>query len=165
MRGENMIEYFLGLIVFAFVGAVIISLVPAGNSKRYVRLICGLCSVCCIAFPIFELVDINGGYIDEIISAFTTDDAIKNADEIYNNSLNSATVENAEDSLKNDIIKGTSIKYNDVDVKIKLEKNGDEFYIDGIIVYLYGSGYTADPKRIYDVCRDRLGRECTIIYK
>lgn len=160
-----MTEYFLGLIAFAFVGAVIISLTPTGNSKRYVRLLCGLCSVCCIAFPIFELVDINEGYIDEIINAFTTDDAIKNADEIYNDSLNSATVKNAEELLKNDIIKETSTKYGDIDVKINLGKTGDEFYIDNITVYLYGAGYFADPKKISEVCRERFGKECIVIYK
>ena len=57
-----MSEYFLGLITFAFVGAIIFSLVPSGIGKRYVRLLCGLCSVGCIAFPIFDL--ISGGNND-----------------------------------------------------------------------------------------------------
>ena len=61
-------EYFLGLIAFAFVGAIILSVVPEGMSKKYVRLLCGLCSICCIAFPIFELVG-SGGMLAENISA------------------------------------------------------------------------------------------------
>ena len=50
-------------------------------------------------------------------------------------------------------------------MKINLGKTGDEFYIDNITVYLYGAGYFADPKKISEVCRERFGKECIVIYK
>ena len=158
-------EYFLGLIVFAFVGAIVLSLVPSGAGRGYVKLLCGLCSVCCIAFPIFELVELGGNEFDYIVNMFDSEEAIKNADEIYNKALNTATVENAENSLKNDIIKGVSAKYDDIDVKIILSEAGDEFYISDIVVYLYSGAYTVNPKSIREICVSKLGKECKIIYK
>ena len=161
-----MTKYFLGLIVFAFVGAVIFSLVPEGTSKRYVRLLCGLCSIGCIAFPIFELINGEKIELDEITALFDTSVSIdENTVEIYKDSLNSATLKNAEEALKNDIIQAVSAKYDDIDVKILLNKSSDEIYIDKINVFIYPSGYSIDPDAVKKVCRGRLGKECNIIYK
>ena len=163
---QKMTEYFLGLIAFAFVGAIIFSLVPDGKSKRYVRLLCGLCSIGCIAFPIFELMDSGGEKIESLSSLFTMSDKIdENCVEIYNNSINDATIKIAEENLKNAIIKGTSASLDDIDIKILVERNSDEFYIDRIIAYIYPSGYDLDPKKIDKICRNELGKECSIVYK
>jgi hypothetical protein len=160
-----MTEYFLGLIAFAFFGAVIFSLAPDGISKRYIRLLCGLCSIGCIAFPIFNLIG-DGEEIGNISELFEASFEVnENSVEIYNNSINNATVKNAEEELKNDIIKATSAKYNDIGVKIILAQNSDEFYIDRVVVYIYPSGYDLEPKRISEICRGKLGIACDIIYK
>lgn len=161
-----MTEYFLGLIVFAFVGAVIFSLAPQGASKGYVRLLCGLCSVGCIAFPVFELIADGGENFFEISELFETKEITsENSVEIYNDALNFATVKNAEASLKSDIIKELSAKYEDVDVKIELNDNSDEIYIKRIVVYIYPSGYASDPKKIKKLCQNKLGMSCDIVYK
>ena len=165
-----MSEYFLGLIVFAFVGSMIFSLVPTGSSKRYVRLLCGLCSVGCIIFPLFGLFEDvtngDGSSFEELAEMFeTSDEAGENAVEIYNNFVNATSVKNAEETLKNDIIKALSIKSDAVDVKIELGENCGEFYINRVIVYLYPSAYATEPKKIREICENRLGAACEIIYK
>ena len=160
-----MTEYFLGLIVFAFVGSVIFSLVPSGTSKRYVRLLCGLCSVGCIAFPIFELVAKGNGELEHVTELFETGNAVDNSVEIYNNCLNDASLKNAEEMLKSKIIKELSGNHNDIDVNISLGNNGDEFYIEHVVVYIYPSGYMLNPDKIYDVCENELGKTCDIVYK
>lgn len=163
-----MTEYFLGLIALAFFGAVIFSLVPDGISKRYVRLLCGFCSIGCIAFPIFNLIGSGEGMenLKNIEALFAPSAVIdENSVEIYNNSINNATVKNAEESVKCDIIKATSASIDDIDVKIILGKNSDEFYINRVIVYVYPSGYSIEPKQVDKVCRERLGVGCDFIYK
>lgn len=161
-----MSEYFLGLITFAFIGAIIFSLVPSGIGKRYVRLLCGLCSVGCIAFPIFELISGSEGDLSRISAIFEAYDEVdSDIVEIYNDSLNGATLQNAEESLKNDIIKEVSAKYDDVDVKIELLENDDEIYINKIFVYLYPSAYGKNPRMIENVCKRRFEAECVIVYR
>ena len=161
-----MSEYFLGLITFAFVGAIIFSLSPSGGSKRYVRLLCGLCSVGCIAFPIFDLISGDASDLNDLSALFETNNEMDSVIvEIYNNSLNNASLENAEEILKSDIIKEISAKYEDIDVKIELLKNGDEFYINKIFVYLYSSAYGTDPEEIKNLCRSRFEAECVIVYR
>jgi hypothetical protein len=159
-------EYFLGLIVFAFVGAIMLSLAPDGKSKKYVRLLCGLCSIGCIAFPIFELVNNGGDEIKNISELFETAiEADEKSVEIYNDYVNYTTLKSTEEILKNDIIKGTLTKFDDIDIEISLGKNSGEFYIDEVTVYLYRSGYALDPKKIGEICQKRLGEECKIVYK
>ena len=161
-----MSEYFLGLITFAFVGAIIFSLVPSGIGKRYVRLLCGLCSVGCIAFPIFDLISGGSNDFSRISALFEPYNEIDSGIvEIYNYSLNEVTLKNAEESLKNDIIEEVSAKYDDIDVKIELCENGDDFYINKIFVYLYPSAYGLDPKKIENLCVSRFEAECVIVYK
>lgn len=161
-----MTEYFLGLIAFAFVGAIIFSLAPDGKSKKYVRLLCGLCSIGCIAFPIFELINSGGEEVEGIASLFEASGKIEeNSVEIYNNYLNYATVENAEKNLKDEVISRTSANTEDIDVKILISENSGEYYIDDVVVYLYRSGYDLDPKIIDEICQNRLSKGCTIIYK
>ena len=159
-------EYFLGLIAFAFIGSIIFSLVPSGTPKRYVRLLCGLCSVGCIAFPIFELMNDHNVDIEKLTVLFEPYNEIdENTVKIYNNSLNSAALKNAEESLKNDIIKEISANYEDIDVCVDVKQNGDDFYINKVLIYIYPSGYAKDPKRIKAICENRFSAECEIIYR
>lgn len=157
--------YFLGLIIFAFVGAIILSLVPAGASKKQVRFLCGLCSIGCIAFPLFQIAG-DGIDFDGISSIFEASSSIdENAVEIYKSYLNEATIKNVEETLKNDIIQGNSAKLDDIDVNIIVDKNSDEYYISEVVVYIYPSGYGIDPNKIEALCQERLGHKATIVYK
>ena len=157
--------YFLGLIVFAFVGSVVLSLTPSGTSRGYVRLLCGLCSVGCVAFPLFGLVD-GGVNADEVAALFEPYDVIdENSVEIYNYALDEATLENAEELLKSKIIQELSTKYEDFDLQILLTESSGEKCIDKIIVTLYPSGYSQDPKKIEDICKSELDADCEFIYR
>lgn len=160
-----MTEYFLGLIIFAFVGSVIFSLVPSGIGKRYVRLLCGLCSIGCIAFPLLKLVggEVELDGISAIFEPISTIDC--NTVEIYKDSINNATIEIAEQSLKNDIIREASAKSDDIDVIISIGENSDKFYIDTVSVIIYPSGYHLNPDKIDAVCRDKLDKGAEFIYK
>ena len=62
-------EYFITVMAVAFLGGTIITLVPLGNTTKYVRLLCGLCTVCSIAFPLVSFV---GGDFEkeELLSIF-----------------------------------------------------------------------------------------------
>lgn len=160
-----MSAYFLSLIVFAFVGSVVLSLAPSGTSRGYVRLLCGLCSVGCVAFPLFGLID-GGVSADDVAALFEPYDEIdENSVEFYNYALNEATVKNAEETLKIKIIQGTSLKYDDFDLQIMLAEMNNEKCIDKIIITLYHSGYSQDPKEIADVCKSELDADCEFIYK
>ena len=158
-------SYLLGLIVFAFVGSLVLSLAPAGISKGYVRLLCGLCSVGCVAFPLFSLASGGGISADEVAALFEPYDEVnENIVEIYNSSLNQATLDNAEESLKSEIIQELSADYDDFDLEISVVKTNDKFCIDKIIVKLYPSGYSLDPREISAICEARLDGHCEFIY-
>ena len=157
--------YFLGLIVFAFVGSVVLSLAPSGTSKGYVRLLCGLCSVGCVAFPLFGFASegIDSGEIAALFEPYDELDA--DNVEIYNSALNDSALRNSEEVLKTEIMQELSANYDDFEVEISVLKNGDEFSIDKIIVTLYPSGYALDPKAISDICEGALCAECEFVYK
>ncbi len=161
-----MTKYFLGLIVIAFVGSVVMSLSPKGTSRAYLKLLCGLCSIGCIAIPLISAFSGGGFIAEDFIDAFdsknTSEDAMI---EIYNDAIEGAAIKNAEQTLKNEIIKELSAKNDSIDVKIITDNNSEDFYIKVISVTIYPSGYTLNPREISSICVSRLGAECEFVYK
>ncbi len=156
-------EYFLGLILFAFFGSVILSAAPQGLGRKYLRFLCGLCSVGCIMFPLVSLT--HDGGAESIKEAFeASGENEKNAVEIYNLNLDETVIKNAETNLKNEI--KTKLKATDEDfyVKIVLDKNGDEFYIKNVLVTFYPSGYDLDPREIEKICFSAYKCGCEFFY-
>ena len=47
-------EYFISIIAIALVGSLIISMLPSSSNAKYLRLICGLCAIGCIVFPLIN---------------------------------------------------------------------------------------------------------------
>ena len=159
-------EYFLGLILFAFFGSVILSVAPHGLSRTYLRFLCGLCSVGCIIFPLVTLFSSDGDKSAEIESFFEpSENEDKNAVEIYNLYLDSIAEKSAEESLKNKIITELNAKVEDVDVDIILDKSSDEIYIKSVYVLFYPSGYDIDPKKVEKICFSAFGCGCEFFYK
>ena len=159
-------SYFLGLILFAFFGSVVLSVAPRGLSRTYLRFLCGLCGIGCIIFPLATLLS-GGGSEKEYIESFfeITDQDTNKSAEIYNYYLDDVALTNAEKSLKEKIITETKAKDADFDVNIILKENSGEFYIDGVRVYFYPSGYDIDPRKVEKICFSELGCECEFFYK
>ncbi len=159
-------EYFLGLIVFAFVGSMILALAPTGISRIYIRLLCGLCSIGCIAFPLMSLA--NGDMLSsgDFAAIFEPSDKIdEEIAEIYNNSLNDATLSSVEESLEGEIISRLSAEYEDIDIEILISNRENTVSVDKIRVYIYPSGYALSPDKISEICQERLSCECEFVYK
>ncbi len=157
-------EYFITIMAVALVGGVILSLTPKGSSARYVRLLCGLCTVGCVAFPIVGFFD---GELDKegLLSVFDYEERDKEYyEEIYNNNLNKSEIENAENILKGEILEGVSAKNDDIDVRLVTEDNSGEISILKVEVTIYPSGLTIDPRRIENYVQDRLGCPCEFFY-
>ena len=157
-------EYFITIMAVALAGGMILSLMPRGSSARYVRLLCGLCTVGCVAFPIVGFFD---GELDRegILSIFDYEEREREYyEEIYNNNLNNSEIENAEKTLKSEIIKEFSAKNGDIDVRIITKEKSGEFFIENVEVTIYPSGLTLDPKRIEGYVQKRLGCPCEFFY-
>ena len=159
-------DYFLGLILFAFFGAVVLSIAPSGFSRGYLKFLCGLCSIGCIIFPIASLAVDGDSWKENIEGIFETDEKSKESyAEIYNSFLDDIAEENAEETLKNKIITEMNGKYGDIDVDIILNKSCDEIYIESVFVYFYPSGYDIDPRKVKKICFSEFGCECEILYR
>ena len=159
-------DYFLGLILFAFFGSIVLSIAPRGLSRTYLRFLCGLCSIGCIIFPLVTLLSDGGSEGEYIESLFETElqDANKSV-EIYNSYIDDVALTNAEKSLKEKIIAETKSKEADFDVDIILAENGGEIYIKVARVCFYHSGYDIDPRKVEKICFSELGCECEFLYK
>lgn len=157
-------KYFLGLIIISFVGTVVMALSPKGASRAYLKLLCGLCSIGCIAIPLLSVVG-GGSFAEELISAFEYKSADEEAMiEIYNSALNGVALDSAEKTLKSEIIKELSTKSDALDVDIILNKSGEDFYISRVVVTIYPSGYALNPREISKICKSRLSVDCEFVY-
>lgn len=159
-------EYFLGLIAFAFFGAVILSLAPSGTPRRYLRLLCGLCSIGCIALPIFDIASGEGVSAESFAAIFDADREIDGANvEIYNLAINSASVDNAELALKERISAELDSDYDAIDVEISLAESTAGAYIERIWIYIYPSGIALDPARIESTVGEVFDAPCEFVYR
>ncbi len=157
-------EYFITVMAVAFFGGTIITLVPLGNTTKYVRLLCGLCTVCSIAFPLVSFV---GGNFEkeDLLSIFDYEGKEESYyEEIYNNCLTDTEINNAEITLKNEIIKGISASEDDFSLNIITEENSGEISIVRVEVIIYSSGMSIDPRRIESCVFERLGCGCEFFY-
>lgn len=159
-------EYFLGLIVFAFFGSVIISLAPSGSPKRYLRLLCGLCSVGCIALPIFDTVSGEGVSREDIIAIFEADAESESAcAEIYNSAINSASIVNAELALRERIVSELNADYDAVEVKISLADSVGGVGVEKVWIYIYPSGLALNPDKIRILVAESFDAPCEFLYR
>ena len=158
-------EYFISVIAISLIGGMIVSLLPDGNSVKNVKLLCSLCVVACMVFP---LASFFSGTVekDGIVDMFEIGDGEADIyDEIYNDSLNQYELINAEKSLKQEIIQRFSASYDAFDLKIITDKNNDVIYIATVDVHIYNSGLSISPRAIEKYVYDRLGCECNFIYE
>ena len=157
-------EYFISVIAVSLLGGVIISLLPDVDAAKHVRLLCSLCTVACIAFPLVSLFD-SGIDVDAIGEMFEqSEERSEKYDEIYNGTLNEYEIINAQNTLKQEIIQRIGADASAFDLKIITNKNSDVIYISSVRVCIYGSGVSIDPKEVKKYVQDRLGCDCEIVY-
>ena len=157
-------EYFVSVIALSLVGRVLVTLAPSGGFSKSIRLLCALCTVACIAFPI-------GAFVygemseDDIKNAFDTHlEGDQKYDEFYNYSVSSYSVLEAELILKNEISQRFGVSNESFDLEIvRSEENGIN-YISLVRVHLYSSGVAVDPRRIEAYVLERLDCACEFVY-
>lgn len=158
-------EYFVGVISVVFLGGMVVTIMPSGATQKYLRLLCGLSVMACIVMPLFSLFTEQNTGIDDwdILNGVNGDNELKYV-EIYNDSLKNAGVDNAEDTLKNDIIREFSAHYDDIDVELEVSVSSDEIYITNVRLEIHPSGALLDPHEIKKYLEDRLQCPCTVVY-
>jgi len=157
-------EYLISITALALVGAIVISMIPFGGSARYLKLLCALCTIGCIVFPLSSFVsaEINKDDLVELMTAESIDKEYY--DEIYNKSINDQQIKSAEYILKNDIIKRFSADALDFDVNVILEEKSDEILISLVRITIYPEGVTLNIRAIEKYVFEKLGCDCEFEY-
>ena len=157
-------EYFLAILAIAVIGGIIISLSPDGASAKYIRLLCGICTVGCIVIPIVSYAAQSNILDENWLLIFDSDQYVDQYDEIYNSALVDAEISNADYLLKNKIIQEFVIKDEDFDVHIKINEESVEKYIECVELRIYAQGIEIDPHSIEKYVKNLLGCECITYY-
>ena len=158
-------ECFVVLIVTVFVGGMFVALTPSGAFQKYMRFLCGIAVCGCVMMPF-----LSGEYFEKIdmeaLENYWQEEQNKasNYDEIYNLSLKSAGIKNAEKYLKALIIKELNAVEDDFDISVIADNSSDEICIEHIEVTIYPSGVYLDPRKMQNIVYELLECECIIIY-
>ncbi len=98
-------DYIMAIMICTCLGGGVLALAPKGRSKKTVSLLCSLCTVGCMLFPLGDLLD--GEWLEGNIAERFEGELQEQSfyDEIYNSAIDSAEIENANINLKNQIIK------------------------------------------------------------
>ena len=157
-------EYFISIMAVSLVGSVIIAMVSGNSTSKYLKLLCGLCMVGCIVFPLTSVANWSLDS-ENILKKFDYENGQeKYYDEIYNSSLGKFEIINAEISLKSEILKELSASNDDFDLNIITNQNADGFYISSVVIKVHSSGIDIDPRRIEKYVLKRLNCPCEIVY-
>ena len=159
-------EYFVVIITVTFIGGTIVSLAPEGAGQRYLRLLVSLAVTGCIIMPLFSFLDgrdIDASGISELLS--WQEENTQNYEEIYNNSILEAGARGVENELKSEIIQALDGEHEDIDLRIVAKQESGEIYIERSEIIIYPSGVALDPHFMENYVSERLGCECTVIYK
>ena len=158
-------DYFVGIIVVAFFGGMIVSVLPSGAMQKYLRLLCGLCLSASMILPIFSFFASGDLAWDQGDILGEEDLSLKeNYDEMYNRSLMLAQEENLEKIIKNEIIQGFSANSDGFDIDISIEEKSGEFYISSSRIEIHASGITLDPHAMKKYVEERLLCPCEVVY-
>lgn len=163
--GVQMKEYFISVIVVSLVGSMVVSMASGNSAAKHLKLLCGLCTVACIVFPLTAAFGVSFDK-EDVVQLFACETNEKEYyDEIYNLSLNKSEIKNAENILKGDIVKELSLSKDDFDVNIIAEENNGEFYISTVRINIYTSGISINPRYIEQYILNRLGCGCEFVYE
>lgn len=158
-------EYFMGIIAVVSVGSLLLSLVPSSSYSKQLRLLCGLCSAGCIILPLLMIAGDIDAQRNDLIGLFEQREVDNEYyAEIYNNTIAGAEGENAEERLKNEIIKALSLKNDSFDINIIIGNKSDEKYIEKIELIIYADGIGVDPHAVSNYIDERIGCETQVIY-
>lgn len=158
-------EYFTAIIAVVALGSLVISLAPSSNYSKQLRLLCGLCSVGCVIFPILSLAVDFDAQSQEFSALFEYRGGEKQYyDEIYNSTVDFADIKNAEKSLKSKIIKELGINNDNFDVRVYVKNNSVEKYIEKVELVIYPEGVEIDPHAVKKYLGELFGCEIDVVY-
>ena len=157
-------EYFLAILAVAVIGGIIISLSPDGNSAKYIKLLCGLCTVGCIIIPIVSYAAEGDYSYEQWKGVFVQEQYVGEYDEIYNNAFENVENTNADILLKNKIIQALRVEKDDFDIHICLDNKSDGKSIEKVEVKIYSSGIDIDPRSLENYVYSLLKCQCVIYY-
>ena len=156
-------EYLMTLTAVALLGGILGMLSPEGDIKKYVRLAVSLCLVCAMIQPVLSVLSGEMPALDELLGIGEQEETM-NYDEIYYQSLLSGGREQAEEAMKQELLKEFSLPYESLEVEAILERKNDGVEVKEIRVTLRDSAIFADPKEVIAPVNERLSCPCTVIY-
>ncbi len=158
MQMENYIRVIFAIGVTA---AVVRAVAPESSLSKYLQMLCSLCAVAVIAFPIYETISDKDSVIELVNNIeFET----QNYEEIYNLYLARGELQAAENILSSDLCKAVGAKTDSLRIRLDAERSDGEIMIKGVDVMICSDGVTASPDKIKEYIFERLKMECRIIY-
>ena len=141
--------------------------VATGNSatKKYIDLLCSICVICAIIIPVIrEIPSFDGEKIEDLIDGITDEYTVSDYDEIYKSYLLEQNLKEAESVLQTELCQRLSLDRDSVKITLRADATSEGVTVSEAVVSLGKGAYSADPERIAEYVRERVGAECRIIY-
>ena len=151
-------EYVMALIGASLVSGALLMLSPTGH-KKYLRLLCGLCTVALLAAPL-------PSYLSELKISLPTygDEATVGYEEAFRQTLCTASGAQIEEALKSLLVSELSLSEKEVFVAVIWEEGSDTLMLKKAIISLSGSAVLSDPRPLRERAEALLGCPCEIVY-
>ena len=160
-----MIEY-LYSVALTCIAAAVIQTAGKSVSKKYIDIICSLCVICAVVFPVIKAVsDIDANSVPDFLNDISYEYETENSVEIYNSYLHFVSVEDAETLLCEELSKKLGTNLGEIEIDLVTDRSEDKPYITDVVVCIHGGAVNADPEIIKEYVGEKTGVNCRIIYE
>lgn len=154
--------YLSALFGVCLVSAIIKVISPEGATKKYIEMLCSLCVISAVIFPMGRQISEDYG-IGDLIPDIEYES--ESYDEIYNQYLLDQNIKNACEVLRTELCERLGTDSSEIEVKISTEDIDGEIKVRSVSVILGVGAITADPDEIKEYIYERTECECEIIYE
>lgn len=156
-------EYLGALVATTLLGGIIRMLAPEGHLQKYLRLIVSLCLVGAILTPLVGALSEEHSLSLSSLFSETEREQI-DYDEIYDNSLQSATKSQAEKMIRDQIYQRFSLSEVTASVRVDFMSENDNIALSAVVVTLRETGVFLEPREIVSFVLEQWNCPCTILY-
>lgn len=148
-------EYVLSMVVVCIICIIVKEISPDSNTiKGHINLVCGLCIICVLAYPVCSLVQsISNFDFSSVVTPDRENDKNDEYESIFNNYLCNMQIESIKSEIQQRVANTCNLRNEDVVIYLYTENENGKLCIKRVTVCLFGHAIWADSNKIKETVK------------
>lgn len=143
-------EYILSMVAVCIICIIVKEIFPDENSlKGHINLVCGLCILCVMIYPVCNLIRFVSEFdFSSIVTPDTEYGEKYEYESVFDNYLCNMQLESIKSEIKNCLKDTCGLHDEDMEIYLYTENENGKLYIKRVTVSLFGRGVFCDSNKI-----------------